>query len=401
MADEQRLKPLGKIVLFLFIIGCFAGAYYLFPKKGAPSAGAKPIDSGSSSSGGIFSRNVSAEIGVAYGTEKQRWLEWAVQEFAKTSEGKQIKVNLIPMGSIEGAHALLAGDQRIHAWSPASAIYKDVFVQDWQVKYNDNPIAKEDAVALTPMVFVFWDERYQAFVQKYKTVSFDTVGQALQEKGGWESIAGKPEWGFFKFGHTNPTDSSSGLMALVLAAYSYHHKTKDLTLGDIVNVGFQTWLQQFERGVSGMSNSTGNMMREMVLKGPSSFDALLVYESVAIDYLKNAEGRWGQLHIVYPEYNAWSDSPFYVINASWVSKDQRKAAEAFLAFLLTEPVQKESLKHGFRPANPNVPVKFPDSPFVMYGKYGVQIDLAKICDPPKAEVINNLLASWQRSAGAR
>jgi len=64
MADEQRLKPLGKIVLFLFIIGCFAGAYYLFPKKGAPSAGAKPIDSGSSSSGGIFSRNVSAEIGV-------------------------------------------------------------------------------------------------------------------------------------------------------------------------------------------------------------------------------------------------------------------------------------------------------------------------------------------------
>src|SRR5271165_1714498 len=107
MADEQRLKPLGKIVLFLFIIGCFAGAYYLFPKKGAPSAGAKPIDSGSSSSGGIFSRNVSAEIGVAYGTEKQRWLEWAVQEFAKTSEGKQIKVNLIPMGSIEGAHALL------------------------------------------------------------------------------------------------------------------------------------------------------------------------------------------------------------------------------------------------------------------------------------------------------
>src|SRR3974377_979693 len=126
MADEPRLKPLGKIVIFLFVIGCFAGAYYMFANRHGSSG--KPADSGSSSStGGLFSRSVSAEIGIAYGTEKQRWLEWAVQEFAKTSEGRQIKVNLIPMGSIEGAHALLAGDQRIHAWSPASALYKDVF----------------------------------------------------------------------------------------------------------------------------------------------------------------------------------------------------------------------------------------------------------------------------------
>ena len=39
------------------------------------------------------------------------------------------------------------------------------------------------------MVFVMWEERYQAFLQKYKTVSFSTVGQALQEKGGWDTIA--------------------------------------------------------------------------------------------------------------------------------------------------------------------------------------------------------------------
>jgi len=145
-----------------------------------------------------------------------------------------------------------------------------------------------------------------------------------------------------------------------------------------------------------MSNSTGNMMREMVLKGPSSFDALLVYESVAIDYLKNAEGRWGQIRVVYPEYNAWNENPYYVLNVPWSSNDQRSAAGKFLNFLLTEPVQRECLNHGFRPANPNVPVKFSESPIVRYANYGIQLDLQKICDPPKAEVVTNLLASWQR-----
>jgi ABC-type Fe3+ transport system substrate-binding protein len=401
MSDGPRLTALGKIFIFLFVLLCGAGAYYFFTRDNHANTKGR----GGSSSGGVFDSitggSEQVELGIAYGTEKQRWLEWAVQEFAKTRDGKRIKVNLIPMGSLEGAHALLGGDQRIQVWSPASALYKDIFVQEWQVKYSQNPILKEEPIALSPMVFVMWDERYQAFAQKYKTVSFSTISQALQEKGGWDTIAQKPDWGLFKFGHTHPNESNSGLMTIVLAAYSYQKKTKGLELKDVVDVGFQSWMQAMERAVSGLSNSTGNMMKEMVLKGPSSYDALLVYESVAIDYLKNAEGRWGQLRIIYPEYNSWNDNPYYIIDASWSSKDQRKAAETFLDFLLSEPIQKESLTHGFRPANPSVPVKFPDSPFVKYADYGIKVDLAKICDPPRAEVVNNLLQSWQRSQANR
>ena len=393
-SDGPKLTPLGRAFIFLFILACIGGAYYLF-------VGKKSFEATKNAASSLLGGGPPVEIGIAYGTEKQRWLEWAVSEFAKTSDGKRIKVNLLPMGSLEGAHAILSGDQRIHVWSPASAAYKDIFVQEWQVKYNDSPIIREEPIALTPMVFVVWDERYQAFIQKYRAMSLATVHQALEAKGGWDEIAHRPEWGLFKFGHTHPNQSNSGLMTIVLAAYSYHHKTRDLTLKDVLDAGFQQWLGELERGVSGMSNSTGNMMREMVLKGPSSFDAVYVYESVAIDYLKNAEGRWGQLRVVYPEYNAWNDNPFYIINASWSTSEQRKAADTFLNFLLTEPIQKASLAHGFRPANPNVPVKFADSPFVLYAGNGVQVDLEKICEPPKAEVVNNLLASWQRAQGSR
>ena len=400
MTDGPKLTALGKLFIFLFVAGCAVGAYYFFTNKSPFGSSSKNSGSSDGILGSLGSGD-QVEVGIAYGTEKQRWLEWAVQEFAKTRDGKRIKINLIPMGSLEGAHALLNGDKRIQVWSPASALYKDIFVQEWQVKYSQNPILKEEPIALSPMVFVVWDERFQSFLRKYRTLSFTTVGQALQEKGGWDSIAQKPEWGLFKFGHTHPNESNSGLMTIVLAAYSYQQKTRDLQLKDVVDVGFQNWLQNFERGVSGLSNSTGNMMREMVLKGPSSYDGLFVYESVAIDYLKNAEGRWGRIRVVYPEYNAWNDNPYYIIDAPWSSRDQRKAAQAFLDFLLSEPIQKESLAHGFRPANANVPVKFPESPFVKYADYGIKVDLEKVCEPPKAEVVNNLLQSWQRTQGNR
>ncbi len=400
MADGPKLTLLGKLFIFLFVAACLAGAFYRFGK----TAGIRwPFGGSGAGTAGVAVNpsGAAVQIGIAYGTEKKRWLEWAVGEFANTSQGRDIGINLIPMGSLDGARAVLAGDQRINVWSPASSLYKESFVTDWQLKYNTNPIVREEPLALTPMVFVMWEERYVEFVKKYQKLSFATIAEAQQQKGGWEAIAAKPEWGFFKFGHTQPNQSNSGVMTLVLAAYSYSGKARDLTLKDIVNVQFQEWLEKLERGVAGTSDSTGNMMREMVLKGPSSYDTLLVYESVAMDYLRNAEGRWGQLRVVYPEYNAWNDTPYYILNATWSSPEQRKAAQAFLDFLLSERVQKESLIHGFRPGNPSVPVKFPGSPFVQFAKYGVQIDVGRICEPPRAEVVNNLLTSWQRTQAGR
>src|SRR5262249_21003109 len=262
------------------------------------SAPGGTVAAGSDETGGT-------KIGVAYGTEKQRWFEWAVGEVARAREGRGIHVQLLPMGSLEGAQAGLHGDQRINVGSPASSLYKASFVADWTLKHSNSPILREETLALTPMVFAFWDERYQAFAKKYGPASFRAIGQALDEKSGWESIAGRPEWGLFKFGHTHPAQSNSGLMTLVLMAFDYHQKCRGLEMKDILDDGFQDWMRRIERSVTGMSNSTGNMMRDMVLRGPSSFDAVFVYESVAIDYLKNAEGRWGQLRIMYPKLNMW------------------------------------------------------------------------------------------------
>lgn len=401
MSDGPKLTILGRLFILLFIAACGYGAYVMFAKKPlTPNfSPAKTADSAASNSSSNSSKTT--EIGIAYGTEKQRWLTWAVGEFNKAKEGQNIRVNLIPMGSVEGAQAVLAGDQRIQVWSPASALYKDIFVQEWMIKNNTNPILREEALALSPMVFVLWAERYDAFIAKYGEVNFQTVGQALREPGGWDAIAKKPEWGLFKFGHTHPNQSNSGLATLVLMAYDFDKKTRGLSLKDILNPAFQTWMNGIESAVSGLSNSTGTMMRDMVLRGPSSYDALFVYENVVIDYLKNAEGRWGELRIAYPRQNIWNDNPYYVLDVPWSSPEQRQAAGVFLDFLLTEPIQREALKHGFRPGNPAVPVLFADSPFTVYQQFGLKTDIGSTCEAPKAEVINNLLQIWQRNQGVK
>jgi len=257
-------------------------------------------------------------------------------------------------------------------------------------------------------VIVMWKSRYQAVCGRCPEISLKTIDFAMRTKGGWGQIAAKPQWGRFKFSHTHPNQSNSGLMTLLLMSYEYFHKTADLSVREIMTEDFQDYLEGFERGVTGMSDSsggltkllshsTGDLMKEMVLEGPSRYDALLVYESVAIDYLGSAEGRWEPLQVIYPPCNLWSENPYYILNTSWTTPAHQKAAEAFLKFLMTEPSQAKALEHGFRPGNPAVPIKGPNSPFVRHAANGLAIEVSSICEVPAPEVIDNLLESWIRN----
>jgi Ca-activated chloride channel family protein len=339
---------------------------------------------------------------MAYGTEKRTWLVWAAREFAGTPEGRQIDVKLIPLGSLEAAQRVWEGkDPSIDVWCPASAMYKDVFVTEWQAKYNTNPIAKEEPIALTPMVFVMWEDRYQPFVKKYNELTFRTIAQAMADDGGWGSIADQPDWGFFKFSHTHPNKSNSGLTTLLLMAHDYFGRPQGLGGTELTRPEFQKHLRTIENGavmqMGQLVDSTGNLMVDMVRFGPSRYDAVFVYEATAIDQLRQAEGRWGRLRVVYPKYNFWNDNPYYVLDVPWSTPARRDAAGLFLAFLLSERVQAKAIEHGFRPANTSVPTTGPDSPWVKFQSHGLRADLpGQMCAPPRAEVIHGLLNRWQQ-----
>jgi hypothetical protein len=342
------------------------------------------------------------EISIAYGTEKEKWLKEALAAFEGTPEGRRIKVNLVGMGSVEGAQAVLdgPGEIPIHVWSPASSAYRDVFEQEWRIKHGGEPILHAEDLALTPMVFVLWKSRCEPFIKKFGGVSFQTIAEAMREPGGWAAIGNEPGWGHFKFAHTHPSKSNSGLLTLCLMAYAFSRKERGLTTSDVTQPEFQEWLKDFERGVvrhgSSLSHSTGTLMREMVLRGPSQYDCLMVYENLAIDYLDDARRRWGELQVVYPVPNLWNEHPYYILNVPWSTPAHRQAARRFLGFLVSEPIQRRALAHGFRPGNPAVPVRYPESPLVRHEAQGLSIDLPRVCEPPRAEVVSALIASFRR-----
>ena len=141
-------------------------------------------------------------LNIAYGTEKKKWLEAALQSYLKTPAGEGVRIKLIGMGSVEGANAVLDGPkpteaphEPIHVWSPASSVYRDVLVTEWRVKHGGSPILHAEKLALTPMVFVMWKQRYQAFLKQFGMVNFRTLGEAMKEPEGWGKIARQPDWG--------------------------------------------------------------------------------------------------------------------------------------------------------------------------------------------------------------
>ena len=134
----------------------------------------------------------------------------------------------------------------------------------------------------------------------------------------------------------------------------------------------------------------------MVGFGPSRYDCVMVYENLAIEYFDEARHHWGELQVVYPEPNFWNKNPYYILNVPWSGPEHRKAAEQFLNFLISEPIQKRALAHGFRPGNPSVPVCYPESPLVRYAAQGLKIDLPRVCELPQADVVTELSATFLR-----
>jgi hypothetical protein len=91
--DSPGLTPLGKLIILLFIGGCVAVAWKLMNRDGndvGANAGSNPSPAGSG--GAAVSK---ATVRIAYGTEKKRWFLWAAEEFAKTTQGANVTLDLV------------------------------------------------------------------------------------------------------------------------------------------------------------------------------------------------------------------------------------------------------------------------------------------------------------------
>jgi hypothetical protein len=252
----------------------------------------------------------------------------------------------------------------------------------------------------TPLVLVAWRERAQVLWGDAPAGDlWQLLHDATIDPRGW-SAHGHPEWGYIKLGHTNPLSSNSGFQAILLMTSDYFHKSQDLTSADILgDAAYQKWFLDLEGSISDFGVSTGTYMKDMVAFGPSRYDMVLVYESVAIEQAANAVGRYGELRVYYPPTTLWSDHPFCVLNTEWVTPEKARAAQVLLDYLASDPAQRTAmLKYGYRPVSPSVALSEAGSPFSQFATMGLQAQVpATSLTPPPGDVLNTLLDFWARN----
>jgi len=341
------------------------------------------------------------EISLSYSTEKKDWMDAAVVEFGKAHP--EIKVTLTGKGSLDEAQAILDGKDKPVLWSPADSLVVALLDADWQTKNRTDIFAKgEDApqpLVITPLVFAIWEDRATALLKAAGGhMSWKAIHKAVSSNRGWPAIGGKADWGFVKLGHTDPTKSNSGMQALLLMTLEFYGKTSGLTVSDLLKPDYQAFVASVEKGVPKFEASTGTFMTDMIRFGPSKYDIAVVYENLVISQVENAQGRWGNLRVYYPETTLWSDHPIALLAGDWVTDGQRQAARAFIAFLRSRPMQERALSYGFRPADPSVPIRTADAqnPYTRLAQYGVKVDIPPVATPPDGPVIRNMLTMWSR-----
>jgi Ca-activated chloride channel family protein len=372
-----------RVILALGIMG-FAGAC-----DRRSSVQSDTSDAGSASTP---ARANQVDVLFVYGSEKQDWIESVTPNFNAENhplpDGKIIHITAKPMGSGESKDDILAGRIQADVWSPASSVFVTLANAESQTK--GGPLVKQTQnLVLSPVVIAMWKPMAEALGWPNKPTGWADIGALAAEKDAWKA-RGLPQFGQFKFGHTHPEFSNSGLIALLAETYAAAGKSRGLSLDDLQNPQVAVALHYIEHGVVHYGRSTGFFGKRLADYGPSYLSAAVVYENMVISSYA-ATGNETPLVAIYPkEGTIWSDHPAAVVERPWVTDDQRAAGKMYIDFLRAPAQQRRALELGFRPAE---------------GDIGSPIDAAHGADPkqpstildtPSADVIAAAIQLWHR-----
>jgi ABC-type Fe3+ transport system substrate-binding protein/predicted Ser/Thr protein kinase len=348
-----------------------------------------------------------------YSTEKEAWMSAAIRAFNEakiTLNGRLLTMeNAEDRGSGDARIRILSGQLRPVAWSPASTLELNQLIDDWKQAHNGAEIVASSgdleprSLVFSPLVFAVWEERAQLLLRRYGSIDWPAIHSAVTLKNGWQDLGGPSAWGQVKLAQTRPDQSNSGLLTIALMAYNYFKLQRGLTVANVQDQGFLSYLGDFEKAIYQFGRSSGTYLQyEVIPKGPAAYDLVFTYENLVLTLQQEAQQRQGMALVpFYPGLNLISDHPFVIFNASWVSPEQQQAARIFRDFLLAEEQQRAALKSGFRPVGAvkiNDPVA--GNPF-LHQPPAIKISpqIGPEAQPPAGTVVDALLQEWISAYG--
>jgi Ca-activated chloride channel homolog len=290
------------------------------------------------------------EVCIYSSDTKQDWLDAVVSTFNtaehKNAAGQPILAYAFHVNSGTSQQDILSGKIRPTVWSPGDQSWVDGANLVWQESHGQ-PLIPEacQATVYAPVGFAMWRPMAEALGWP-EPISWDTLVALSADPEGWGRY-GHPEWGAFKFGHTHPDHSNSGLLLLTALAYSTFDRTDGLTPEMVESQPFVDALHSVEVNTFHYGLRSKDLLGLMVRRGPEYLHATNTSEA---DTLKTnreqADALRFPLAFIFPaEGTFWTEQPYCVLESDWVSPEQRAAARVFEAYL-HEPAQ-QSLAEGY------------------------------------------------------
>jgi len=336
------------------------------------------------------------ELVFAYGSEKERWVNDVTASFNQgkytTSGGDRIFIRAIPMGSGEAMDEVLSGRRQPDLISPASSAFIELGNAESQSKYGKPLIGRTDSLLRSPLVIAMWKPMAESLGWGKKPLGWSDLLALARAGEGWKAY-GNPEWGDFKFGHTRPQFSSSGLLTLFSEVYAASGKNAGLTVADVQKPRLTDFLSGIEKSVSYHGSSTGFYGR-LFLTDPQSLSAAALYENMVVE--SNSESKLPfPIVAIYPkEGTLWSDHPVGIVERDWVTPERRAAAAIYIDYLLQRPQQEKAVLYGFRPIAREVPLGSP-----IDARHGANPNGPRqTLELPSVPVMESILDLWENGS---
>lgn len=385
-----QLSAALSLALLLLAL-CFGGCA---SRPAAPATGGNASAPQSNAQPAPPSSAQTLELTLLYGSEKELWITDVTRSFNKeqhfSSTGKRIFVKAIPMASGEAVDEILEGHREADLVSPASSVFVELGNRESLTQTNRALVGKTYSLVRSPLVIAMWKPTAERLGWGRKPIAWaDIVRLIASENRSTKDEQGP--WGQFRFSHTSPRFSSSGLLTLIAEAYAASGKNGHLTLTDLENPKVVEFLSAVERAVPYHGSSTGFYGRLMFVADPYHISAAALYENMVVEsYSEN--GLPYPIVAVYPkEGTLWSDHPIGIVERNWVTPERREAAKQYIDYLLARQQQEKAIAYGFRPAVAGIPLGSPlDAAHgVNPGEPSTDLEL------PSMPVIEGVLHLWE------
>src|SRR4051794_40028993 len=329
------------------------------------------------------------QLDMRVSPEKEALLKPLVRQFnasGATAAGKRVFVVMRAENSGDTEAAIVRGAERPDVWSPAGTFWGRLLDLQADKAYvgDANP-----SIVRTPLVIAMWEPMARVLGWPGKQISIQDILRLATAPSGW-AAAGKPEYGRFKYVHTNPDSSTSGAEAVAGSYYAFVGKQEGLTGADVARAAPK--VKSLERAIVHYGDSTLFIEDELCKGGLAYASAAAMEETTVIDFNRR---RCSQTKLValYPKEGSFvSDSPYITLNAPWVTPAKHDAAAAFQKYLAQKITPAVAGAEGFRSGDEEAA----PAGLVGAGSGADPKQPRRTLTLPTPAVLNSVLQTWRR-----